>query len=318
MKRALYAFAAIAIVVASLAIAHAQEAPIDISLSSVPINPAPGQQVTITAQSYSTDISQANLAWTYNGKSIASNVGQTQITVAAPASGVIGVIGVTATGNGFTSSSATLTLNPGSVDLLWEGADSHVPPFYKGRALPSTGGMIRVVAVPTINAPKNLSYSWSQNDNALQSESGYNKNSIEFQNSALIPTEQIAVTASSGAYSGNSSITIAPGNPNILSYLSTNGFIDYANGSAGSLNTSGTGVVVHFEPYFFSAPNDIVKDLAISYTDNDGNALPPGNAKNELRLSAPTSGNQVQFNVAISTIAYSLQNISQAFTVNFN
>jgi len=37
-----------------------------------------------------------------------------------------------------------------------------------------------------------------------------------------------------------------------------------------------------------------------------------------LRLSAPDSGGQSQFNVAISTIIYSLQNITVPFTVNFN
>lgn len=318
MKRVLSAITIIAIVALGLLRTHAQTATIDLSLSSIPLNPQPLQQVTITAQSYSTDLNQASLVWAYNGKTIASNTGQTQITITAPASGASANITLTASGGNFATSTATLVLRPASVDLLWEGADSYTPPFYKGRALPSTGGLIRVTAIPSISAPRDLSYNWSQNDQALQSRSGYDKSSIIFRNSALISTEHIAVGEASGNFSGSGTVDITPGNASVVGYLNTNGFIDYNNGSDTALNISGQGAIVHFEPYFFSVPTNISRDLTFSYTDAVGDTLNAGSPQNEFRLSAPSDGGQSTFNIGITTTTYSLQNITNPFSVNFN
>jgi hypothetical protein len=297
---------------------HAQAAPIDLSISTYPLNPDPGQQVTVTVQSYSADITQATISWSYNGKVIAANTGQTQINVIAPAAGGTGTLVVTVNGSGFETSTATLVLRPASLDLLWEGADSYTPPFYEGRALPSAGGIIRVTAVPSASAPSELTYAWTQNDSALQSDSGYEKSSILFRNSTLITTEHIDAVEENGGFTGENSVDITPGSPSLVGYLNNNGYIDYANGSTSSLAVSGTGALVHFEPYFFSASANIPKNLAFSYTDGSGNTIPAGDFENELPLSAPASGSESAFNVAVSTVAYSLQNLTVPFSVNFN
>ncbi len=301
-----------------IVVARAQTATIDLSLSMVPLNPLPLQNVTITAQSYSTDINQANMTWTYNDKTIASGVGQTAITIVAPASGVAGTITVTASGAGFDTTSATLLLRPASVDLLWEGVDSYTPPFYKGLALPSLGGIIRVTAIPSISAPKQMSFAWSHNGDAQPSRSGYNKSSFVFQNSDLVPTDQVEVSGQSGSFSGTSSVAIAPGDPTVVGYANTDGYIDYANGSTDNLSTSNTGIIAHFEPYFFSALVSISHDLTFSYTDPNGNSIPAGDIPTELRLSRPDGGGRSQVSVLIQTVAYSIQNITRQFSINFN
>jgi hypothetical protein len=319
MKRGLVLFLTIAILsITGASFAQAQDATatIDLTLSSVPLNPLPLQQVTISAKSFGTDLSQDSLVWTYNNQPLASGIGHTQVTVTAPASGVTGTIGVTASGVGLSATRATLVLRPASVDLLWEGADSYTPPFYKGRALPSTGGVIRVVAVPTITAPRNLTYNWTQNGDAVQNSSGYNKSGFLFINNILNPTENISVVEESGGFSGNGTISITPGGPTVVGYLNTDGYIDYNNGSTQSLSTTAPGAIVHFEPYYFSAARGI-QDLAIGFSDSSQNPLQSGDMRNEIRLSSPGSGGQSQFNIAIGTIKYSLQSLSRIFSVNF-
>jgi hypothetical protein len=80
MKRLVAIIIGIGVLVfTGLLIVHAQAAPIDLSISTYPLNPDPGQQVTVTVQSYSADITQATISWSYNGKVIAANTGQTQI-----------------------------------------------------------------------------------------------------------------------------------------------------------------------------------------------------------------------------------------------
>jgi hypothetical protein len=320
MKRAWPALLAITLLALGgiVLIVHAQTATIDLSLTTFPLNPEPGQKVTITAQSYGADITQAEMSWTDNGKVFASNIGETQVTVTAPAAGDSATIAVTASGGSFTATTTTLVLRPGSLDLLWEGADSYTPPFYKGRALPSTDGIIRVTAVPAASAPADLTYNWSQNSSALPDNSGYDKSSLLFKNNELDPPEDIDVTAENGDFTAENSVTITPGNPAVVGYLNNNGYIDYANGSNTSLTTTGTGAVVHFEPYFFSAPSSIGKNLAFTYTDNSGNSIPAGAVKNELSISPPSSGSNIQLNVAISTIVYTLQNVTAPFSINFN
>lgn len=296
---------------------HAQSASVDLSITSSPINPAPGEKVTLTLQSFSADLSQANIVWDYNGKNIASGKGRTTISVIAPGSGISGSITASATG-GFNAASATLILRPASVDLLFEGADSYTAPFYKGLALPSTGGIVRVTAIPSITAPKGLSFNWKRNGEAQQTASGYGKSTLLFKHDELTPTETIDVTENNGGFSGAGSISVTPGKPIIAGYFNNDGYVDYANGSTGILSTTGTGALIHFEPYFISSPNSLARDLTFSYTDDSGNALNPSRIKNELGLSRPDNGGGSDFSTAVSTVVFTLQNITKRFTVNFN
>ncbi len=299
-------------------IVHAQSAQIDLNITSVPVNPLPLQKTVISLQSYSADITQADISWKYNSKVISSGKGQTSITITAPASGVTGTIIATVSGGSFDTTSSTLILRPASVDMLWEGADSYTPPFYKGLPLPSIGGVIRIMAVPSINAPKSMTYSWSQNGEALQNASGYAKNAILIQNDGLTTTEHIEVTEKNGSFTGNNNADITPGDPVIAGYFNNDGFIDYANGSTSDLSTTAPGVLIHFEPYYFSTPISLSHDLTFTYEDDTGAELTPNTLKNELPLSRPDNGGQSAFKTTISTIIFNLQNVTKRFTVNFN
>jgi len=319
MKRILFlSISTLILAFALIAPAHAQLGTADLIISTIPLQPQPLQAVQVKVSSYGFDLSQASITWSYNGAPIAAGTGRTSISITAPGNGQVATISVTASGTDFAATTATLLLRPASVDLLWEGIGSYTPPFYKGRALPSTGGVIRVTAIPAINAPSGLSYSWSENGSALPDSSGYGKSSVIFQNDILNPDETISVTANSALFSGAGTTTITPGSPNVIGYFNNDGYIDYANGSTTGLETSDNGAIVHFEPYFFSVPYSIPHDLSFSYTDSSGNNIQTGDSQNELRLSRPDNGGQSQLSIAISTIEYSLQNLTRNFSVNFN
>lgn len=289
----------------------------DIGLSTVPADPQPLQSVRIEAQSYSADLNQANITWRYNGRIIDGGIGRKTISVTAPASGAVGTITITATGAGFDETAATLLLRPGSVDLLWEAADSYTPPFYKGKALLSTNGLIRVTGIPSAAAPKQLVYTWSRNNSVLNTSSGYGKASVLMRNSELESIERISLEASSGSFTGSAALTLTPGEPSVVAYQKDEGFIDYANGTSNSVTTSQNGLVLHFEPYFFSVPLSLANSLAISISEND-NDVTNTDHPNELYLSAPERRGGSIFTVAINTIAYTLQQLNRPFTINFN
>ena len=295
----------------------AQTPSISLSISSSPLNPKPLESVNLTVSSYDIDLNRASITWTYNGQTIDSGTGRTRTTVTAPATGSTGIITVSASSTGLATGSATLALQPGNVDLLWEAVDSYTPPFYKGKALPVVNATIQVTAVPTINSPKQQSFTWTRNGIAQQSSSGYDKSSYLFQNNELQRTEEVRVSSSGGFFNGESVLKITPRTPSLVAYQKYEGFVDYANGATSSVNMSGPGAVLVFEPYYFSVPQNIATNLSIDMSvdgEGLGSLIPP----NELRLTRPENGGISSLKVAITTAVYSLQNLNRTFNLIFN
>lgn len=295
----------------------AQSQSIELSISAIPTNPKPLEQVQLTVSSFSTDLNRSSITWTLNGRLIESGTGKTRVTVTAPATGGTAQIGVTSSNGGTQSGSGTFTLQPGNIDMLWESVDGYVPPFYKGKALPIVNSTIRVSAIPTANSPKQQSYTWTRNDIAQQSSSGYNRSSYTYTNNELQRADTVRVTSGSGFFSGTNSVTITPRTPSLVAYQKHEGFIDYANGATSTLSLTGPGSVLKFEPYYFSTPQTIDQNLNIQMTIDDedlGTLIPP----NELRLSRPENGGVSSLQISIIPTVYSLQNLARTFRLIFN
>jgi len=301
--------------VVTITTAHAQSSN-EITLTTIPLDPQPLQSVTITAESYGADLNQTSITWRYNEKVIDAGVGRTSITLTAPSSGSVGTVTMSAAINGEAITS-TILLRPASMDLLWESTDSYTPPFYKGKALAAVNSTIKVSAIPSSSAPKQLVYNWSRNNTVLGSLSGFGKSSLVFKNSELQPSEQVRVEAMTGAFNGSSNLTITPSNPSVIAYQKSEGFIDYTHGSSSEITTNQPGLIVRLEPYFFSVPASIAQNLLFSITEN-GSEISSDTIPNELYLSAPETKGRSLFMIAINTVAYTLQNLTRNFSITFN
>lgn len=289
----------------------------DISINVTPSNPDPLQNVTLEVKSYSVDLDQTMIVWRYNGKIVSSGTGKTRIDVVAPDANNAGLITVTVSGTGFASSTTAIDIRTAKVDLLWEAADSYTPPFYKGKALLSPNGLIRVTAIQSHSSPKNLSFEWTRNDSVVSAASGYNKNSIVFRNETLKQREDISVVVQSGFFGGTNNISLVPTKPQLVMYQKQDGFTDYNNGYLSELRTGEPGIVLRFEPYFFSTPQDMSTNLEFDIKNNDNQLY--GNQKpNEVSLSRPDNGGRSDIEVSINTAVYSLQNILKRFSIIFN
>ncbi len=316
MKRmwAFWALIGILIVPGTL---YAQIISTDISLEIIPTNPEPGQTVTLTAKSYSADLSQATMVWTYNNTVIARGTGKTTVGVIAPAAGVSGVVAVTATGPGIENAASSIVLRPASVDILWEAADAYTPPFYKGKALLPVNGLARFTAIPSASAPNGLGYSWSHNGSALPDDSGYNKSSVTLTHNEFNRQDMVEVVVSGGVFSGTGMVRVAPlQTPSLIAYQNNEGFIDYTRGYTGTIPFTQPGIVLHFEPYYFSTPRGTVNDLSFEMTI-DGQPVTPSRP-NEIGLSRPNTAVRSVLNLAITPLEYSLQHVERTFTLLFN
>lgn len=295
----------------------AQTELIDLSISAIPSDPRPGQQVQFEAISYSVDLTQTLIVWKYNNRTVHSSIGGTKISLTAPGAGETGTVTATISGGGFSPVTEGYILRPASIDLLWEAPDSYTPPFYKGKAHPSTNAIIRGYAVPTASAPRNLYYTWSRNDSVQQSVSGMGKNAYVFKNSELNTFERIKVAADGSFFSGTSTAAVIPRTPSLIAYEKIDGFINYAAGTTNRINTDNQGIIVRFEPYFFSIARNIASDLTFNIRLGE-EEIAGGQNINEIRLARPENGGTFSMNVLISANTYTLQSVNRLFSMLFN
>lgn len=167
-----------------------------------PERPAPHDSVEISLQSFVTDLSTAEIIWVVNDR-IVSSGSERGITVnAGPAGGSVKIIARVRALDG-SIYSKELRLRPAEVTLLWQ-SEGYAPPFYRGKALAPFEGRVTVVALPlftredgtSIN-PRDLIYSWSENDEPVAESSGAGKNSFVFRGRVPIRPVDVSVVVTS-------------------------------------------------------------------------------------------------------------------------
>lgn len=187
------------------------------SLSLTPENPAPNEDVVVTLVSYSFDVNVANITWSVNGKILLSGLGKKSITLPVGDVGQEIPLTVQATTADGASVTQKINIAPQSVDLLYEGVEGYVPPFYEGRALAGEGSNVRIVAFPTIaefgkKVPdSNLSYNWYVNDEYKSGSSGIGKSSFVIPLDYLSDSTDVRVLVRSPlGYAAEKTISIYP------------------------------------------------------------------------------------------------------------
>ncbi|MEK7569429.1 MAG: hypothetical protein AAB500_00860 [Patescibacteria group bacterium] len=199
--------------------------PSAINVSVFPQSPAPGENVTITLSSYGANLDIVNIIWQVNGKTVLSGIGMKSYLLTAGAAGVEAkVVARVMLPEG--EIDKLISIRPGAVVLLWQANDSYVPPFYKGKALPTEGSEIKIVAVPEIRAggatldPKTLNYVWKKNYENSSGDSGYGKNYLLHTSDYLDPGVNVSVVAGTvdGKYASGGSISVGAYEPEIAFY----------------------------------------------------------------------------------------------------
>src|SRR3989344_1802002 len=258
--RLLYIFAIIGLAWGTQVLAVSPSA---ISVSVAPPNPAPYENVTVTLSSYAANLGTVNISWLVNGKSALSGIGKSSFQVTAGAAGSeIRIIAKIFLPDG--EIDKNIIIRPAELVLLFEATDSYRPPFYKGRALPTEGSEIKVVAMPEIKigsslaSPKTLSYEWKKNYENSPGDSGYGRNFLIHSNDYLDASSNISVVASTldGKYSSGGNINIGSWEPQIAFYKKDSelGTL-WERAMPNPYRISGEEIVVA-APYFIS-PRDI-------------------------------------------------------------
>ncbi len=261
----------------------------DIIVSIVPSNPAPHENTNITLKSYAYNLDSVLISWLVNGKTVISGIGKKSFSTAAPAAGgETKVIARISLPDG--TIDTAITIKPSVMVLLWQANDSYVPPFYKGKALPTADSEIKVVAMPEIRngsgyfSSQNMTYRWKKDYTNNVDGSGYGKNYFLYISDYLDNSNNISVTASTldETFSTGSNVDIRTAQPKILFYRNDNGTIlGQAIQDTHKIQESET---IEGVPYFIS-PKEIQNPaLAWNWFINDSRVNIVGFKKNLMPL----------------------------------
>lgn len=239
--------------------------------------PGPQEIVTASVSSSSFNLDLANITWSLGGKKISSNVGQKSVSFKIGEVGEPTSIKASAT-LGNTSAQGTLVVNPSEINLLWQATDVYTPPFYKGKALPTSESSIKITAIPNIwkssggtYKTSDLSYKWRRDSEVLGSLSGRGVSTLFLKNDYLKKSEQIEVEArnTSDFKVGREEVVIQIVDPKILFYEKNPILgILYGKALSGSLPLSNEELSIAAEPYFFSPNNKTSSKIKYSWSLN--------------------------------------------------
>ncbi|MDE2041384.1 MAG: hypothetical protein KGI59_03335, partial [Patescibacteria group bacterium] len=288
-----------------------------------PMFPAPGDTVTVSAQSYSTDLNRADFIWNVDGKVYKRGTGITSITVQAPKTGSMTISVDVATIDIGTISNST-TISPADVTLLWQ-SNGYVPPFYGGKALETYGSVFRVTAIPEfINAsgkradPKTLIYTWKKNGTVDPGQSGYGHDVyIGTQSSYVRGGDDITVEVTSAdGRAAVSTATISPSVPELILYADSPLYgIEYEKALPSTYSLTDQEVSVKVEPFYMSTKNPMSGALTFDWTMN-GAPVTAFHNKDEITLRSTGSvGGQTDVGVTVQNQGKLLQGGQAAITI---
>lgn len=293
-----------------------------ITISTNPQTPGPNQPVTVSIQSYTMNLNSSKITWYENKEAMKEGIGETKFDTQTKGAGepvTVDVVIVTQDGARYTRQ---IILTPVEVDILWE-ANTYVPPFYKGKALPTYKSIVKVSAIPRFNSltsdPKDYYYKWTINRSQGAGE-GLGRSSIPvgmgWPNSNVPITVQ--VSAPNKSEKGQATQYIQTTDGKILFYEQApllGVLFDHA--LQGPINADGNEFRVRAVPYFFSIDNYFNGDLVYSWMKNSSQAIPEHNPN---ILVIEKDGKQAQsasVNLTVQNAKRVLQQSNNALFVNF-
>jgi hypothetical protein len=267
----------------------------DILVSISPQNPAPNENVNITIKSYAYDLNSVLISWSLNGKTMSSGIGKKSFSFTTGKAGEeMSVIANASLPDGVVSTK--ITIKPSIMVLLWQANDSYVPPFYKGKALPTSSSEVKVVAMPEIRSSsgyvsaQNMVYSWKKDYTNNVDGSGYGKDSFLFVNDYLEDSNNISVTVSTidQKNSSDASITIGTAEPKILFYKNDSNIGTIWEKMLTNPYKMQNREIVEAVPYFISPKELRNPTLVWSWFINDNRVTSTSLNKNLMPLEVKT------------------------------
>lgn len=292
----------------------------DIFVTITPENPGPNENVSIAISSYAYNLDTVLISWTMNGKNVSSGIGKKTLSLQSPAAGSRTAVSATISLPDGTVEK-NITIRPSVIVLLWQANDSYVPPFYRGKALPSPESQVKVVAIPDSRVnPKNMTYSWKKDYNNESGSSGYGKNFFTYTSDYLEDSNNISVTASTidQSYSASSNINIGTTTPKIVFYKNDTNLGTLWEMALGNGHIIKGDEIIEAAPYFISPKNIRIPMLKWSWSINGSPVDNIGLSKNLMPITVqPGVSGTSQIKLEVENIYKIFANVSKEISVEF-
>ncbi len=294
-----------------------------ITITSVPINPEPGENVIISIESSLLDLDSASTVWLSNGKNIYSGIGKKEIIVKAPMGGKKLIVTVVLKDHNGREVQKAVVLKSGSVDLIWEPIN-YTPPFYKGVGNLVYQNKIKLIAIPHLYSsetkeldPKNLVYQWRLGGKYIDGASGYGKQSITID-AGDIPKHldiSIDVYNREETQTAVKKISLKPKEPSVSFYEMNPLYGIYFNKALSTkISLEDSEMTILSAPFGFSfKKNQLVYTWSINNTEQSSLS---NNQSITLRKKDDTSGSS-DINVEVRSNENIMQGAQSSFGVDF-
>gem|GEM_PF-3489276 len=292
-------------------------------LRSQPKVPKAFDRVTFTVENYSTKLEEDRIIWSVDGEVVQDQIGGDSIVVNMGKVGETKDVRVTIDSRSLGRRwSRDLSLTPGDVAVLWE-ANTYIPPFYKGKPLPSYKSTIKLVPFPTISvrgrtlSPDNLLYKWSRNYRNIKEISGYGKRFSVLQTGGGAQQERLQLTVSdpeSGATTERA-VTITIAEPKVLLYGgSPLQGVRYERVLGSELLVGELETTVRAEPFFFSNEELENGSSPVQFTQN-GRGIP--SLYRTVVLQRPSQGGTSRIEASIENPLRVLQVARKGISIKY-
>lgn len=269
------------------------------NISLNPKTPGPGESVTVHAVSSAFKLERTNITWYVNGVEIASGVGVVSARFTVGAVGRLVEIRAVAEVPILGTSEKILTITPAGVELLFV-ADTYVPPFYKGKALPTANSHNKAVAIYNIIDDdgdlvpnSDVLFTWKKGQVLNQQKSGSGRNVFYYGAQYPQNTDTIEVTASSrdGKQSKSAGINVPVRDAKLVLYEDRplEG-VRYENALVEKFTISGNEATITAEPYFFTLPSKNANKADFVWELDNRRIMPSPDRKSEITFGKPSGG----------------------------
>ena len=300
----------------------AQQADVETHISAdirqLPDNAGPGETVTLIVSSLSADLDNATITWFFNGKRISSGVGNRNLTIQLGPSGSANDARADIVLADGRQTEAFYSITPLGVTFYW-WSNTHIPPWYRGKSLPTPGSLIFIQARPSFPDAVSgaLLYTWFVDDTLVTAASGQGKSILSYAipDDGQIAPIRVRVANISKTVNQEAEFGVPVQTPELWVY-ETRPFEGIVTAIAIKTIARPAGKTLEFvaEPFFAAA--SLIKDLKYQWTLN-GVALENDKTPNVLRLLSRTDTTGAQaVNVSFGDQANRVLRLLQSFQVN--
>ena len=291
-----------------------------ISIVAKPSYPEPESSVTLTLDDYAADTIGSTISWYVEGEEVPNSRNERSITIQAGKLGTSKAVTVRLSRDGVVLS-ATHTIRPIDVSIVIE-ADTYVPSFYKGRALPSAEANVRAIAI--VNDGSGItwdtySYEWTLGQTVLSGGPIKGKYAIDIALPYFRTTDlTVAIYDRTGTPIGSKTMKIDAAEPQLLFYEHSplRGLSEKA--IDGELIVTGKESVIYAEPFFLNAPNLLSQNALFEWKLNNARVTNTMQLQNAITLGTTGGASKAKVSASALTTDSALpQRTQNSFMVSF-